>query len=330
VRRKKMNTRSNKTMLRIMMMAILVTGLFFVSANPAMANAAFWLFVNNGDTVPVTITFTAGHCYNGGTASGQIFKNVAPGKTIRIHGKRDQGSRCDGDQGNFSLKFSPTAGGGNHTQDFNFSNNGILGLSNTPNAYPGKFSRVSGKICSQEADCNGGRDFLFTTSGPADKITAGVSVGEWEFICSRECAAVKVTTSITESRGKDMKEESTTREAIKVSMEAGIEIKGFSAKTSVEGESERSHSKSMSSSFMTMKSEVTEIDTKIYDMDWMEKNNVKAIWQWKVTTPYTEISGQKSEIEIKTRFITCTADEIAPKYYPGSPGHLNACKAKSK
>ena len=98
-------------------MAILVTGLLFVSANTVMAadGDAFYLFVTNGSkTVPVKISFAVGGCYLGGTGNGQNL-NLAPGKADRIHVYRDQGSSCDGEFGYFTLTMTPTAGKGNGT-----------------------------------------------------------------------------------------------------------------------------------------------------------------------------------------------------------------------
>ena len=85
----------------ISIMAVTLMAMTFTTKS---ASADGWLRVMNADHKPVTITFTAGHCYAGNTLNGKIWDNVGPGAFVDISASQDPQGLCDGKGGHF---FTP-------------------------------------------------------------------------------------------------------------------------------------------------------------------------------------------------------------------------------
>jgi len=316
-----MNKKSNKTIVRIMMMAVLVTGLFFVSPNPAMAGDAFFLVIKNGSkTRSVTITFRSGSCYQGGTPNGANF-DLAPGKSDRIHVQRDEDSSCTGHWGYFHLTLSPTAEG-NSKKDFYFSNDGGLDLVNIAYPYPGKLIRPDIKFCSREIDCVPTRDYLFITAEKPDELTADPPEGFWRLLCVESCND-SITNQVTNEKTNERTESEEVKWSISVALEKGFKSPTGSFKGTVTGGWEKTTATSMSQRIMESTSKTT-AKTIVYTPGEMRDLNIHAVWQWRAKTALS--NGQSYIIE--TEQITCTSDQVTPNYFPGSREHIGTCRGK--
>jgi hypothetical protein len=107
----------------------------------------FQLFVENALATPVTWKLNPMNCYEG-TVPSQPF-TVRPGERYQFSIARVQGRGCDGKQGQFELQ--PTAGL-SETQKFNFSNDGVLALTNLPTGYLAYLSKGTDNAYSYIVD----------------------------------------------------------------------------------------------------------------------------------------------------------------------------------
>ena len=97
--------------------------------------------VNNTDqTLTFTVSNSGWSCCDS-PLRAEIYGPVQPGGSVKVWIARVQGNGCDGYQGTFSLTTNDF--GAEETQMFTFSNDGYIGVANTPNRFTGKLSRKS-------------------------------------------------------------------------------------------------------------------------------------------------------------------------------------------
>jgi hypothetical protein len=237
--------------------------------------------------------------------------NVPPGGKYTMHLSRVGGHGCNGKQGEFTLQFNP-APPDRSQQHFDFSNDDELGLTGgRANPYPGQ---LSGKNPS---------DGSYTyTLYKRDAIVAGKAVGSWKSVCQQICNnSVAIGKSIFNT-SETTRSEDVTR-AVSISLEAGVDFEGLSAKTSVTASEEKRIGQSMSESVARGE---TFSDTRnyIFTPEQMRDLNIFAVWQWIATTPLSD----GSTFTVGSNQVTCTRDARAPAYLPGSPEDLKACRGQ--
>jgi hypothetical protein len=124
----------------------------------------FPLFLKNSLATPITWSLAAGNCYEGNRP--QPF-TIAPGQTYQISLARVQGHGCDGKQGEFSL--TPVGSLNNEAQQFNFTNDGQIALTNAPYGYSGSLSRMANVPGAFQWDLNSTSGSTTPVAGCDDK-----------------------------------------------------------------------------------------------------------------------------------------------------------------
>jgi hypothetical protein len=294
-------------------MTLLAITVGAVLAGIPMEQRTMYLHVKNIDSAPVTVEIVyTNECWEGNKPKGEIWENLAPGKTADIWIARIQGHDCDGKQGGFALEFNPGVGA-KKIQYFEFDNARHLSknkASHLANPYPGKLTR----------EPNG--DFTYTTYA-RPKITAkGKAKGNWHLLCQGNCDEEYSTTMENQTTHETTVSDE-TKTAVSVALEAGIEFEGIGSKTSITSSLEQSIGKSMSRGAMRSQSN-TKTKRITRTSEEMRKNNIFAFWQWEAST---ELSNGEM-ILMKTDMITCTSNGIAPNYYPGSREDVGSCSGK--
>ncbi|WP_291994943.1 hypothetical protein [Candidatus Accumulibacter sp. ACC003] len=280
----------------------------FPHANAIAANRIFNLHLKNIDSKPATFTIkTVGPCYEGSPGLGEIFANVAPGAQATITLARIQGHGCDGKGGELGVEFNPPDGH-RSIQNFQFDNAGSHWLTAAANTYGGKLS-------AKAAD----ESYTYTTVQSL-KVSAGKAIGSWEPVCAGMCNRNR-SKETTLQKTAETTHSQETMNAVSVALEAGVEFGGASAKTTVTASQEKRIGQSMSESFMRGE---TNTDTSNYVLSTAEMRglNIYAVWQWAAKTKLN--TGE--EIVVLSNNITCTRNAEKPKYLPGSPEDLVACK----
>ena len=268
------------------------------------------LHVKNIDSAAVTIEMVyTNQCWEGDKPKGEIWQNLAPGKSADIWIARIQEHGCDGQQGGFALKFTPGVGA-KEIQYFEFDNAKHLSkntASHLANPYPGELIR----------EPNG--DYTYTTFA-RPKVTAGKAKGSWGLLCQGNCDE-EYSTTVENQTTRETTVSEETKSAVSVSLEAGVEFEGIgSAKTTVTSSLEESIGKSMSQGVMNSRSNTKTKKVSRTGAE-MREDNIFAFWQW---VAKTELSNGET-ILIKTDMISCTADGIPPNYLPGSKEDVGAC-----
>lgn len=94
---------------------------------------------NNSDRAVTYVVRSAGWACCDSPLRQEVYGPIQPGGRVTVWIARVQGNNCDGKQGTFSLSTSDF--GGLDVQMFTFSNDGYIGLANTPNRFSGGLSR---------------------------------------------------------------------------------------------------------------------------------------------------------------------------------------------
>ena len=105
---------------------------------PAWASSYLIVWVHNNTGAARTLKLIPGHCYTGEHANETF--TIQPNGKFHIGVQRDQGSRCDGDQGVFYLKYMDGPDK-DWLLRYDFSNNGRL-------------SSNQGTSCKAVGDCD--------------------------------------------------------------------------------------------------------------------------------------------------------------------------------
>ena len=222
-------------------------------------------------------------------------------------------SSCDGDPGYFEIRVEY-----NQLQTgFIYWENGPLEARTDlpPPAYVFKtFSRLGNGP-------QGAGEYLWVTT-PTPK-TLAKPTGYWLHMCQPACKGT-ATAEMTSSKNNETSQSVETTQAISLTLEAGIELKGFSANSSVTASATETLAHSLSQSISSGRLEGTVIEFGV-SPEVALANNIFAIWRWIVDTPqpdgasYTFLTGK----------FTCTPDGNPPDYLPGSDQDLKACKTPS-
>jgi hypothetical protein len=251
------------------------------------------------------------YCYNGDPRIGQWVgrKNIAPGSQVTISVYRDQGSSCDGDQGEFIVELFEGGATEPELVYFEFSNGGELLLRDKPNAYVGSLTRNA--------------DGSYTWETTPKIVTASRPVGSWVSLCENFCDRT-LRTELVEGSERSTSVSSEKKTAFTKSLEAGVEFDiGFSAKGSISHSQEETLGRSMSEMYSSSqaKSDETRVSMTI---EQMEANDVFAVWQWEVRS---ELSSGSSVVLVTTKF-ACTPDGNPPQFLPGSTEAIASCRRK--
>ena len=97
--------------------------------------------VNNTDRTVTFIVSNNGWSCCDSPLRTEVYGPIRPGGSVKVWIARVQGNGCDGYQGTFTLTTSDF--GNEDSQMFTFSNDGYIGVENTPNRFTGKLSRKS-------------------------------------------------------------------------------------------------------------------------------------------------------------------------------------------
>ena len=99
---------------------------------PDDRNRTFNLYLQNQTDRELTFTVSGdGWACCDSPLRQEVYGPIPPGGRVTVWIARVQGNDCDGKQGTFSLTTSDFRGG--DVQRFTFSNDGYIGLANTPN-----------------------------------------------------------------------------------------------------------------------------------------------------------------------------------------------------
>jgi len=111
---------------------------------PDGRNRTFNLFLKNRTDREVTFTVSnnSWSCADS-PLRGEVYGPIPPGGQVTAWIARVQGNGCDGDQGQFALTTFDFRFG--EVQAFTFSNDGHIGLENTPNRFTGQLSERDGR-----------------------------------------------------------------------------------------------------------------------------------------------------------------------------------------
>ena len=308
-----LETKNNKIMKKLIMMAVLMTGLFVIGGNQAMAQSRiFNFFIQNIDSAPVTIRLEAGGCYEGDVPNGEIWENVPPQGKVKILLARIQGHGCDGEAGGFYLIFSPKVGVKERVA-FNFDNSGSLWIVPIANQYPGILGPKAGPS---------DQSYTYTTFA-RPKLTASKPQGSWEHFCGGICDRM-IKNEITNQTTKESTITEETKSSISVALEAGLEFGAGSASTTVTASLEKTIGKSMSNGVMNSSTTGDEQRVAI-TLEQSETYNIHAVWRW---VAKTTLSNGQSYV-VKTNQYTCTPDGNEPTYLPGSKEDIRTCRGKN-
>ena len=108
-------------------------------AEPDGRDRTFNLFLQNNSDRALTFTVSNSHwsCCDSPLRQ-EVYGPIQPGHWIKVWIARVQGNGCDGKQGTFSLVTNDF--GSPDFQIFTFSNDGYIGVANTPNRFTGELS----------------------------------------------------------------------------------------------------------------------------------------------------------------------------------------------
>jgi len=109
-------------------------------AEPDGRDRTFNLYLQNNSDRALTFTVSNSHwsCCDSPLRQ-EVYGPIQPGHRIKVWIARVQGNGCDGKQGTFSLVTNDF--GSPDFQIFTFSNDGYIGVANTPNRFTGELSR---------------------------------------------------------------------------------------------------------------------------------------------------------------------------------------------
>jgi hypothetical protein len=267
----------------------------FTIANPGKGN--------------VTVTVTAGECYEGAAPSGQRY-NIGPSQNTQFVLARVQGHGCNGKNGLFSLTMNPGADG-NDVQWLAFDNAGVLWRHNIANPYPGTLTMTSAN------------NFTYALVS-AKQLKLGQPTGNWALICSPQCTNVvfkkEVTNSIANS--SSMSEEIKTAISVSLTEKIGNDASPVSAELNITASMEATHNKTLSNEVLNGKLDGSEV-TQTWTNEQLAEHKIGAIWQWQ--TSMTAPGG--GVVVIKEPIITCTQGPgRRPTWGPMVPMQVDACR----
>ncbi|MQX36349.1 hypothetical protein [Roseospira navarrensis] len=287
--------------------------LVFSTASGQAASRIFDLHLVNGEgNPPVTFTISAAYhnCYEGNVGIGQqIGAPVGGGGYVTVTLARVQGHGCDGENGVFAIEVSNQPG---VLIRFNFDNAGSLWLVDPRNIQP------VGILSAKQSD----ESYVFATQ-PRQRVSAGKVTGQWVRVCQQFCD-MTFKQEITNTTTNTVETSSEIREALSVTLEAGVAFGGASASTSVTASQERSVGQRMSQELATAGMTGTETTISL-SLEQMEERGLFAVWQWVATT---QLSNGQS-IVLTTVKYTCTPAAQPPQYLPDSPEDVQACRRQT-
>lgn len=283
------------------------------SGSSQAASRIFDLHLVNGEgNPPVTFKISSNYhnCYEGNVGIGQQIGTAVPGSGyVTVTLARVQGHGCNGENGVFAIEVSNQPG---VLIRFNFDNAGSLWLVDPRNIQP------IGTLSAKRSD----ESYVFATQ-PRQRVSAGKVTGQWVRVCQQFCN-MTFKHEITNTTTNTVETSSEIREALSVTLEAGVEFGGASASTSVTASQERSVGQRMSQELATAGMTGTETTINL-SLEQMEERGLFAIWQWVATT---QLSNGQS-IVLTTVKYTCTPDAQAPQYLPDTPEDVRACRKQS-
>ena len=263
-------------------------------------NRIFQFSIHNPDTDPnseLKVTLTAGSCYEGTMPNGQNYY-IKGGQTLLLGDvARVQGNGCDGEQGYFTLTFSPNPREQSQV-NFHFSNDGGMATYGA-NQYPGVLNPKVGN----------GYTYTSYEWPKASKV-----VGRWKWVCGNVCNE-SVTESFSLSEGTEENKSTQVTNAVSASLTMGV---GYA-----EGTVSASHEKSMTDEFTRIVNSTKSVATTknlVFKQDELRDLGIHAIWQWIGETKY-----QGSPYTISTSIMTCTSGTDAPTYGPFDVASVGTC-----
>lgn len=178
---------------------------------------------------------------------------------------------------------------------------------------------MAGMECSGDY-CYNHKAYVCEATTP--KATVAPPKGSWRVACSggQGCAnefseSLNVGNISKESWNRE------TQAALSVAIEAGVNIVGASASTTVTGSTSFTNGNAGEIARKTDKNYSSkcsqQVDFKKYD--------IFAVWQWVVSS-----SIDRQPVDIKTCQITCSPDGIKPDWAPGSPQDIGSCLKERK